>query len=71
MIGAGVEEIRWTHPVRPDDSLRTRAEILDVRLSANRPDYGVVRSQTTVFNQRDVVVMRSVVNWLAPLRDVK
>jgi acyl dehydratase len=68
MIGAGVEEIRWTHPVRPDDSLRTQAEILDVRQSATRPEYGVVRSRTTVFNQRDEVVMRSVVNWLAPLK---
>ena len=31
MIGAGVEEIRWTHPVRPDDRLSTLAEILETR----------------------------------------
>jgi acyl dehydratase len=68
MIGAGVEEMRWTHPVRPDDSLRTQAEILDVRPSATRPELGVVRSRTTVFNQNDQIVMRSIVNWLAPLR---
>jgi acyl dehydratase len=68
MIGAGVEEIRWTHPVRPDDQLRTEAEILDVRRSATRPEYGVVRSRTTVFNQHNEIVMRSTVNWLAPLR---
>jgi acyl dehydratase len=71
MIGAGVEEMRWTQPVRPDDSLRTRAEILQVRHSAQRPEYGVIRSQTIVYNQRDEVVMRSVVNWLAPLRGGK
>jgi acyl dehydratase len=71
MIGAGVEEMRWTQPVRPDDSIRTQAEILQVRHSTARPKYGVIRSQTTVFNQRDEVVMRSVVNWLAPLRDAK
>ena len=68
MIGAGVEEMRWTHPVRPGDHLRTQAEILDVRVSAKRPELGVVRSRTTVFNQHDQVVMRSIVNWLAPLR---
>jgi acyl dehydratase len=68
MIGAGVEEIRWTHPVRPDDQIRTEAEILDVRRSATRPEYGIVRSRTTVFNQNNEIVMRSVVNWLAPLR---
>ncbi len=68
MIGAGVEEMRWMHPVRPGDSLRTEAEILEVRRSSSRPAYGVVRSRTTVFNQKDEVVMRSVVNFLAPLR---
>jgi acyl dehydratase len=68
MIGAGVEEIRWTHPVRPDDQIRTEAEILDVRRSATRPEYGIVRSRTTVFNQNNEIVMRSIVNWLAPLR---
>jgi acyl dehydratase len=68
MIGAGVEEMRWMQAVRPGDSLRTEAEILNVRLSNSRPDFGVVRSRTTVFNQRDEVVMRSVVNFLAPRR---
>lgn len=68
MIGAGVEEMRWTHPVRPDDYLRTQAEIIDVRRSATRPEFGVVRSRTTVFNQHNQIVMRSIVNWLAPLR---
>jgi acyl dehydratase len=68
MIGAGVEEMRWTQAVRPGDSLRTEAEILNIRLSSSRPAYGVVRSRTVVFNQRDEVVMRSVVNFLAPRR---
>ena len=69
MLGAGVEEIRWTAPVRPGDSLRTEAEILTVRHSRSRPEYGVVRSRTTVFNQRNELVMRSVVTFLAPLRN--
>src|ERR1700759_3729382 len=38
-IGAGVEEMRWTQAVRPGDSLRTEAEILNVRNSASRPKY--------------------------------
>ena len=68
MIGAGVEEMRWTHPVRPGDYLRTQSEIIDVRRSATRLELGVVRSRTTVFNQHNQIVMRSIVNWLAPLR---
>jgi len=68
MIGAGVEEIRWMQPVRPGDSLRTEAEILNVRHSNSRPEYGIVRSRTMVYNQRDEPVLRSVVNFMAPLR---
>src|ERR1700710_699644 len=68
MIGAGVEEMRWMHPVRPNDVLRTEAEILNVRHSASRPAFGVVRSRTVVYNQNNEIVMRSVVNFLAPLR---
>ncbi|HEY4357543.1 MAG TPA: MaoC family dehydratase [Acidobacteriaceae bacterium] len=69
MIGAGVEEMRWTQPVRPGDTLRTEAEILGVRHSSSRPAFGVVRSRTLVYNQHDELVLRSVVNFLAPLRN--
>jgi acyl dehydratase len=69
MIGAGVEEMRWTRPVRPDDRLRTQAEILETRRLASRPEFGIIRSRTTVFNQRDETVMTSIVNWLAPVKD--
>ncbi len=68
MIGAGVEEMRWNEAVRPGDSLRTEAEILETRLSRNRPTFGIVRSRTTTFNQHDHVVMVATVNFLAPLR---
>lgn len=69
MIGAGVEEIRWVQAVRPGDTLRTEAEIQQVRRSNSRPQFGVVRSRTLTFNQRNEIVMRSTVNFLAPLRD--
>src|SRR6202161_1951026 len=68
MIGAGVEEMRWTEPVRPGDSLRTEIEVVGVRQSNSRKEYGVVRTRTLAFNQRDQVVMRSTVNFLAPVR---
>jgi acyl dehydratase len=68
MIGAGVDEMRWTTPVRPNDSLRTESEVVSVRPSRKRPDYGVVKLTTTTFNQRDEIVMKSTVNFLAPLK---
>jgi acyl dehydratase len=71
MIGAGVEEIRWTKPVRPGDSLHTDTEVVGVRQSNKRPNFGVVTIQTLTLNQRDEIVMRSRVNFLAPLRSEK
>jgi acyl dehydratase len=68
MIGAGVEEIRWTLPVRPGDVIRSEIEVLGVRQSNTRKGYGVVRTRTLVYNQRNELVMRSTVNFLAPLR---
>lgn len=68
MIGAGVDEMRWTTPVRPNDSLRTESEVVNVRPSKKRPDYGVVKLTTITYNQRDEIVMKSTVNFLAPLK---
>ena len=68
MIGAGVEEIRWTEPVRPNDSLHTETEVIGLRRSKNRPELGLVTIYTLTLNQRDEVVMKSTVKFLAPLR---
>ncbi|GAA3757965.1 MaoC family dehydratase [Terriglobus aquaticus] len=68
MIGAGVEEIRWTEPVRPNDQLRTETEVIGLRRSKNRPELGLVTIYTLTLNQRDEVVMKSTVKFLAPLR---
>jgi acyl dehydratase len=68
MIGAGVEEMRWTTPVRPNDTLRSEIEVLGVRQSQSRKDYGIVRTRSIAYNQRNEIVMRSTVNFLAPVR---
>ncbi len=68
MIGAGVEEMRWTEPVRPGDTIRTEIEVVGVRQSTSRKAYGIVRTRTLAYNQRNEVVMRSTVNFLAPVR---
>ncbi|MEG9433804.1 MaoC family dehydratase [Terriglobus sp. ADX1] len=69
MIGAGVEEIRWTEPVRPGDSLHTETEVIGLRASKNRPELGLVTIYTNTFNQRGEIVMKSTVKFLAPLRN--
>jgi acyl dehydratase len=70
MIGAGVDELRWTEAVRPGDSLRTEIEVIGARHANSRKDYGVISVSTLAFNQRDQIVLRATVNFLAPLRTV-
>ena len=68
MIGAGVEEMRWTEPVRPGDTIRTEIEVVGVRQSTSRKNFGIVRTRTLAYNQRNELVLRSTVNFLAPRR---
>jgi acyl dehydratase len=53
----GVDELRWTRPVRPGDSLRVRVSVLDARRSRSKADRGIVRSHVEVVNQDGDVVM--------------
>jgi acyl dehydratase len=61
----GVDELRWTRPVRPGDSLRVRVSVLDARRSRSKPDRGLVRSHFEVVNQDgDVVMSLKALNFL-------
>jgi acyl dehydratase len=53
----GIDELRWTRPVRPGDVLRIRVTILEAVRSRSKPDRGMVRSLVEVLNQHDDVVM--------------
>lgn len=54
----GVEEIRWTAPVRPGDTLTGRSMVADVQPSSTNPHRGTVFTTNEVRNQNGVVVMR-------------
>jgi acyl dehydratase len=54
---AGVDEIRWPRPVRPGDTLRVRAMVLEARLSQSKPDRGIIRSRMEVTNQDGEIAM--------------
>jgi len=68
MVGAGIEEIRWTKPVRPGDTLKLREEVTGTRLLTSRPQYGLVKMNSTTINQHGEVVMTMKVSALAPRR---
>jgi acyl dehydratase len=53
----GIEKLKWTKPVRPGDTLRIRATVLEARPLASKPGVGLLRSLWNVLNQADEVVM--------------
>jgi acyl dehydratase len=58
MGSPGMTDIQWLRPVRPDDVLRTRAEVVASVPSASRSDRGRTTIAYEVLNQSGEVVMR-------------
>jgi len=57
LASPGVDELRWTEPVRLGDTLSVRATVLEARASTSKPDRGLVRTLFEVLNQRGEIVM--------------
>lgn len=57
LASPGLDELRWSTPVRPGDRLSVRATVLETRPSTSKPDRGLVRTLFEVLNQRGEVVM--------------
>ena len=53
----GIEQIRWTRPVRPGDTLHATVAVLEFRMSQSKPDRGTVKMRTEVTNQHGEQVM--------------
>jgi len=56
---AGLDELRWPHPVRPGDTLRVRLTVVEARRSQSKPDRGVVKTLIEAENQDGQAVMRA------------
>jgi acyl dehydratase len=56
---AGLDELRWPHPVRPDDTLRVRATVVESRRSLSKPDRGIVKTVVEATNSGGATVMRA------------
>jgi len=68
IVGAGFDEFRWPHPVRPGDELHLESEVLEVRPSKSRPDIGLVKVRTTTLNQNGEPVQILIANLIVPRR---
>jgi acyl dehydratase len=53
----GLQYLKWPNPVRPGDSLRLVAEVVEVRRSDKRPTLGILRWRWRLFNQRELPVL--------------
>jgi acyl dehydratase len=58
LASPGIDELRWPAPVRPGDSLRLRATVVEARRSRSKPDRGLVRTRAELINQDDEVVLQ-------------
>jgi acyl dehydratase len=53
----GIDELRWTRPVYPGDTLHVRGKIVEKTPSRSKPEMGSFRTHTIVTNQDEVPVM--------------
>ena len=56
---AGLDELRWPHPVRPSDTLRVRATVVESRRSLSKPDRGIVKTAVEAASTGGATVMRA------------
>jgi len=55
----GLDEMRWPDPVRPGDTLRVLATVVEARRSQSRPDRGIMKTMIEAVNQDGRTVMRA------------
>jgi len=61
----GLDEMRWPDPVRPGDTLRVRASVVEARRSLSKPDRGIMKTAIEAVNQDGRTVMRATaINFL-------
>ncbi len=53
----GIDELRWIRPVRPGDTIHVEVTITDCRLSASKPDRGVIGMDWRLIDQNGETAM--------------
>ena len=66
----GFDQLRWLKPVRPGDTLRVVARVVEVKRSSSKPDRGAVTVAYTTLNQHGEPVMTLVAIQLVKARPV-
>ena len=53
----GIENVKFLKPLRPGDTIRGTAEVVDVRASSSKPDRGIVTMEHPCWNQNDEMIL--------------
>ena len=67
ILGLGAE-ISWPRPTRPGDTLHIDSEVVEIRRSQSKPDYGIVTIRSTMLNQKGETVYVLKAKLLVPRR---
>jgi acyl dehydratase len=59
----GFENLKFTGPVKPGDTIHAKIKVLE-RRETSRPDRGVMKRELKVYNQRGEVVQEAIQNFL-------
>ena len=62
--GLGVDEAKWLAPLRPGDDLTLEVYVEEARPSKSRPDSGIVKIRSELFNASGTRLMMLVTNAL-------
>ena len=65
------EEVKHIGPTFIDDTIYAATTVLDKRVSASRPERGIVRVETTVTNQRDQEVLSLKRSFMVTVKGAK
>lgn len=68
---AGIDALKWRHPVYPGDTLHCGTEVVGKRASESKPDIGLLQTRTDVFNQDETLVMTFVATILMRRKPVE
>jgi acyl dehydratase len=58
LTSPGVDELRWLAPVRVGDVISGEAIVEQARLSASKPDRGILTTGVRLWKQRNIEVLR-------------
>jgi acyl dehydratase len=53
----GLENVKFLKPLRPGDTIRGAAEVVEIKASASKPDRGVVIMDHPCWNQNDEMIL--------------